>query len=135
MLGIIKRLFSKPTPVGSKDIAKERLRLVLLHDRTSVSPQYMGLLRDDMIKAVSNYMDINEQEMEVNLNRDEQTVTLVANIPVSSVKRSPLSRATVAEEGAAVSPQLDCVVDDLADLPADPAPIDGVEGDSSSKSV
>ena len=61
MLGILKKLFCEPEPIGSKDVAKERLRLVLLHDRATVSPQYMGLLRDDMIKAVSTYMDINEQ--------------------------------------------------------------------------
>jgi cell division topological specificity factor len=90
MLDRLKKLLCEQPITGSKDIAKERLRLVLLHDRANVSPQYMGLLRDDMIKVVSNYMDINEQDMEVNLNRDEQTVTLVANIPISAVKRPPV---------------------------------------------
>lgn len=90
MLSLIKKLFGAQQPAaGSKDIAKERLRLVLVHDRTQVSPQYMGLLKEDMVKVVSNYMDINPQDMEVNLNREDQTVTLVANIPVSAVKRSP----------------------------------------------
>jgi cell division topological specificity factor len=89
---MLKKLLGEQPAVGSKDIAKERLRLVLLHDRANVSPQYMGLLRDDMIKVVSNYMEINPQDMEVNLNRDDQTVTLVANIPVSAVKRSPATR-------------------------------------------
>jgi cell division topological specificity factor len=89
---MLKKLLGEQPATGSKDIAKERLRLVLLHDRANVSPQYMGLLRDDMIKVVSNYMEINPQDMEVNLNRDDQTVTLVANIPVSAVKRSPAAR-------------------------------------------
>ena len=92
MLGILKKLFGEPEAIGSKDIAKERLRLVLVHDRATVSPQYMDLLKDDMIKAVSPYMEINEQDMVVSLNCEDQTVTLVANIPVSSVKRSPASR-------------------------------------------
>lgn len=99
MLGFLKKLFYEQSPLGSKDIAKERLRLVLLHDRASVTPQYMDLLKDDMVKAVSNYLEINEQEMQVNLNREEQTVTLVANIPVSAVKRPPATRQTeVAED-------------------------------------
>lgn len=89
MLSMLKKLLGEQPAAGSKDIAKERLRLVLLHDRANVSPQYMGLLRDDMIKVVSNYMEINPQDMKVNLNRDDQTVTLIANIPVNSVKRSP----------------------------------------------
>lgn len=97
MLSILKKLFGEQTPIGSKDIAKERLRLVLLHDRASVSPQYMGLLKDDMIKVVSNYMDINPTDMEVNLTREEQTVTLVANIPVSAVKRPPVPQQNEAE--------------------------------------
>jgi hypothetical protein len=60
-----------------------------------------------MIKAVSPYMEINEQDMVVNLNCEDQTVTLVANIPVSAVKRSPASRQVDAandEEAATEEP-------------------------------
>lgn len=98
MIGLLRQLFSQEQAVqGSKEIAKERLRLVLLHDRVNVSPQYIGLLKDDMIKAVSNYMEINEQAMEVNLSHEDQTVTLVANIPVNAVKRVPNAVANPAE--------------------------------------
>lgn len=97
MLNKIKKLLGTQPAAGSKDIAKERLRLVLVHDRTQVSPQYMGLIKEDMIKVVSNYMDINPQEMELNLNREDQTVTLVANIPISAVKRSPTAHEPVQE--------------------------------------
>lgn len=86
MLDLIQKMFGKET-VGSKDIAKERLRLVLVHDRINVSPQFMESLKDDMIKVISNYMDINEQEMEVNLTTSKSTVALVANIPVNRMKR------------------------------------------------
>jgi len=90
MLDLIMKLFGKESS-GSKNIAKERLRLVLVHDRVNVSPQLMETLKDDMIKVISNYMDINEREMEVNLTTSKSSVALVANIPVNRMKRGPIS--------------------------------------------
>jgi len=90
MLDLIMKLFGKESS-GSKNIAKERLRLVLVHDRVNVSPQLMETLKDDMIKVISNYMDINEREMEVNLTTSKSSVALVANIPVNRMKRGPMS--------------------------------------------
>ncbi len=86
MLDMIMKMFGKES-AGSKDIAKERLRLVLVHDRVNVSPQFMEVLKDDMIKVISNYMEINEKEMEVNLTNTNSSVALVANIPVQRMKR------------------------------------------------
>ncbi|MBP2634930.1 MAG: minE [Firmicutes bacterium] len=89
MFELIQKLFGKEAQ-GSKNIAKERLRFVLVHDRVNVSPQYMEAIKDDMIKVISNYMDINENEMEVNLTRSNTQVALVANIPVNRMKRTNL---------------------------------------------
>lgn len=90
MLDLIMKLFGKESS-GSKNIAKERLRLVLVHDRVNVSPQLMETLKDDLIKVISNYMEINEREMEVNLTTSKSSVALVANIPVNRMKRGPMS--------------------------------------------
>ncbi|MGI6092118.1 MAG: cell division topological specificity factor MinE [Veillonellaceae bacterium] len=86
MFELIQKLFGRESS-SSKDIAKERLRLVLVHDRVNVSPQFMEGLKDDMIKVISNYMDINEKDMEVNLTNTKTSVALVANIPVNRMKR------------------------------------------------
>ena len=91
MLDLIQRLFGKDSN-RSKDIAKERLRLVLVHDRVNVSPQFMEVLKDDMIRVISNYMDINERDMEINLTNSKTSVALVANIPVNRMKRGVLER-------------------------------------------
>ncbi len=84
---LIQKLFGRESQ-GSKNIAKERLRFVLVHDRVNVSPQFMEVIKDDMIKVISNYMDINETEMEINLTRTNTQVALVANIPVNRMKRT-----------------------------------------------
>jgi len=85
MLDFLTKLFGKDN--GSKNLAKERLRLVLVHDRTSVSPQVMETLKNDLIQVISKYMDIDETALEVNLDSSGNTVALVANIPVKGMKR------------------------------------------------
>ena len=41
----------------SKDVAKERLKLVLIHDRANVSPKFLEMVKGDIIKVISNYME------------------------------------------------------------------------------
>ncbi|MFZ5647058.1 MAG: cell division topological specificity factor MinE [Bacillota bacterium] len=86
MLDFITRFFNKDSG-SSKNIAKERLRLVLVHDRASVSPQLLQSLKADLIKVISNYMEIDEEALEVNFENSENQVALIANIPVKNVKR------------------------------------------------
>lgn len=85
MLEFINKMLGRES--SSKNIAKERLRLVLVHDRASISPTLLNNLKEDLIKVISNYMDIDESALEVNLNQDDREVALVANIPVVRMKR------------------------------------------------
>lgn len=85
MLEFISRLFGRES--GSKDVAKQRLRLVLVHDRTSISPQLLDELKNELIKVISNYLEIDEQGLEVNLDSNDNSVALVASIPVKRAKR------------------------------------------------
>jgi cell division topological specificity factor len=71
----------------SKNIAVERLRLVLVHDRANISPGLMEALKEDMIAVISKYMDIDEEAMEINLNSGELSAALVASIPVKRIRR------------------------------------------------
>lgn len=86
MMDFLARIFGKESGT-SKNIAKERLRLVLVHDRASVSPQLVQSLKEDLIKVISNYMDIDEDALEVNLENHDDQVALIANIPVKNMKR------------------------------------------------
>jgi cell division topological specificity factor len=75
------------TTESSKDRAKERLRLVLVQDRAILSPGLLEALKEDMIAVLSKYMEIDEEALEVNLDSSDDSVALVANIPVRSVRR------------------------------------------------
>lgn len=90
MLEFINRMLGKES--ASKNIAKERLRLVLVHDRATISPHMLNKLKEDLIQVISNYMEIDESALEVNLNQDEREVALVANIPVLKMKRDYSAR-------------------------------------------
>ncbi|MGE5391527.1 MAG: cell division topological specificity factor MinE [Deltaproteobacteria bacterium] len=87
MLDILTRIFMKDA-INSKDIARERLRLVLVHDRSSVSPEVLNNLKEDLIKVIRQYLDIDEDALSVNFENDDQSVALVANIPVKGFRRA-----------------------------------------------
>lgn len=89
MLEFLQRIFGKDTFGSSKGIAKERLRLVLMHDRLDLSPQVLESLRADLLRVIKDYMIINESEMEIALHKERDSVALVANIPVLKMKRLP----------------------------------------------
>jgi len=70
----------------SGKVAKKRLQMVLIQDRASVSPEVMEKLRDDIIQVISKYMVINKSDMEISLENVEDSVALVANIPVQNMR-------------------------------------------------
>ncbi|HAP94043.1 MAG TPA: cell division topological specificity factor MinE [Desulfotomaculum sp.] len=86
MFDFLLKIFGRETG-GSKNVAKERLRLVLVHDRAGVSPELLEILKTELIKVISHYMDIDEQALEVNLETSDNQVALVASIPVRGMKR------------------------------------------------
>ena len=89
MLDIIMKVFGKQEKKSGK-IAKERLQVVLIHDRASVSPELMEQLKNDIIAVISKYMVINKNDMEISLANDSESVALVANIPVNSLRHSKI---------------------------------------------
>ena len=91
MLDLLK-IFGKPK--ASKEVAKERLKLVLIHDRANVSPQFLEMLKSEIIKVITNYMDVDESALDIQLTRtksdDGQSTVpaLYANIPIRNIKNS-----------------------------------------------
>jgi len=72
---------------GSKNVGKSRLQLILINDRTGVSPEILDALREDMFQIISKYFIVKEDDVEMSLEKEEGSVALVANIPVLSMKR------------------------------------------------
>lgn len=76
----------------SKNVAKERLKLVLVHDRADISPKFLEMIKGDIIRVISEYAEIDEDGLDIKLTRmrkkeDNSTMSaLVANIPITNVK-------------------------------------------------
>lgn len=86
MASLLQKLFGDKK--NSKDAAKERLKLVLIHDRASLSPGMVEDLRRDLIQVISKYMEFDEQALEVNMNSEDNIAMLEVNIPISHIKRN-----------------------------------------------
>jgi cell division topological specificity factor len=70
--------------VKSKETACNRLKLVLMHDRTQLSPDILEKMRDELVDVISKYVEIDKSALELNLETESNTIALVANIPVLS---------------------------------------------------
>ncbi len=76
----------------SKNVAKERLKLVLVHDRSDLSPRFLDMIKGDIIRVVKEYADIDQEALDIKFTRmkrdyDNTPVSaLVANIPIIKVK-------------------------------------------------
>lgn len=79
---ILQRLTGKRDAQGSGSVAKERLRLVLAYDRASVSPEFLDLIKDEIIAVISRHARIDAEGVQVSVSRDEAESRLVADIPL-----------------------------------------------------
>lgn len=73
----------------SKDVAKDRLKLVLIHDRAMLSSGMLEQMRDDIIAVISKYVEIDKESLNIEIaeNPDNtRRTTLVANIPLKQKK-------------------------------------------------
>ncbi|MBI3943278.1 MAG: cell division topological specificity factor MinE [Chloroflexi bacterium] len=84
-MSFLDRLFGQET--RSKDIAKQRLQLVLIHDRAGIPAALIEVIKDEIIQVISKHLEIDREAMEVNLTIAEQGQNrLVADIPIVHVK-------------------------------------------------
>jgi len=86
MDNFINRIFSKE-PSGA-DKAKDRLRLVLINDRTDLSAIAMDNLKDDLLEVLSRYIQIDPKSMRIDITQEGRQQRLIADIPISG----PVSR-------------------------------------------
>ncbi len=91
MADFLTSLFGKKEK--SKDVAKDRLKLVLVHDRVNTSSHVLELLKSDIIKVISTYMEIDEQELDIQITNapgedgENASPMLLANIPIKNMRK------------------------------------------------
>ena len=69
----------------SCDIAKDRLKILLISDRVNCSPEMMELIKGDIVKVISKYMKIDTANMDIQISKS--TPALYANIPILDLNK------------------------------------------------
>lgn len=95
MMGIleINALFGKKGNNKSGSVAKDRLKLVLIHDRMNCSTDLLEMMRNDILEAISKYVDIDTEDFNIeiaSMEYDEagkRAPILSANIPIKNLKK------------------------------------------------
>ena len=66
---------------ASASTARDRLQLVLAHDRSDLSPELLDQMRREIFEVVAKYVDIDLEEGDVSLETEDRVTALVANLP------------------------------------------------------
>ena len=102
----------------SATTARERLQLVLAHDRSDLNPELLERMRREILEVVQKYVEIDIESGDVSLTTDDRVTALVANLPIRRAR--PLSSLSL-ETGTRTNPN-DPEMLALVDNPEMPEP-------------
>ncbi|MDD3223817.1 MAG: cell division topological specificity factor MinE [Clostridium sp.] len=75
---------------SSKEVANERLKLILIHDRSDLSPELLDLIKGEIMNVIAKYVEIDNSDVEVKLTHvaaeDGNSPALIANIPIKKMR-------------------------------------------------
>lgn len=86
MANLIEQLFGKKSP-SSSQVARDRLHLVLMHDRSDLSQSQMDAMKDEILKVIAKYVDFDPEAVEIDLKTNDRQTLLMAEIPIQSTQR------------------------------------------------
>jgi len=81
----LEKLLGRKT--NSANDAKERLKLVLIHDRTDLTDEAVESLKNELIQVISRYVEIDPAAVRIAMNQEGRVQRLVADIPLRSGRR------------------------------------------------
>jgi len=84
MPSLFDRLMNRSS---SANTAKERLQLVLIHDRANLPAGQMEMMKDELIRVISKYVDIDKTNAEIAVENEGREQRLIMNIPLNSERQ------------------------------------------------
>lgn len=82
----------------SKTVAVNRMKLVLMQDRTNLTPLLLERLRGEMIEVLSKYVEMDKEALELNFEQEGEQMALMLSIPVLRAKEEDEIKAILEEE-------------------------------------
>lgn len=97
LLGFFRQAEAEET---AKDVACNRLRVVLMQDRTNLTPQLLERMRSELVELLSKYLEMDKDALELNLDQEGEQMALMLSIPVIRAKDEEEIEKTLAKEEA-----------------------------------
>ncbi len=88
VLDFINRLLRREKPSGT--MARQRLQLVLAHDRSDLNPELLEQMRREILEVVQRYVEIDIESCDVSLETEDRVTALLANLPIKRTREFPL---------------------------------------------
>lgn len=85
MSGWFDRLISNKAQSANQ--AKERLKLVLIHDRTDLTPDKLEKMKNELLQVISRYIEIDPEAVKIRMAQEGREQRLVADIPLKASQR------------------------------------------------
>jgi cell division topological specificity factor len=85
MTSFIDRLFNREPKSAHQ--AKERLKLVLIHDRIDINAGVMEALKDELIQVISRHIEIDPAAVRIEMTQDGRQQRLIADIPLRTGRK------------------------------------------------
>ncbi|MGL5245818.1 MAG: cell division topological specificity factor MinE [Sarcina sp.] len=88
-MDFFNKVFSsnKPTP---KDLARDRLKLILIHDRGEFSTDTLDKIKTELLQVLSKYVEIDDEDVDITVTKSNsmegESPSLIANIPIKNIK-------------------------------------------------
>jgi len=79
-MGWLDRLLRNKDKSG--EVAKKRLQMVLIHDRSDISPGLLEEIKDDIIEVITRRLAVDRENVVVNLTQEGRDSILVAEVPL-----------------------------------------------------
>jgi len=94
----ILSLFGQNVKDESKNTAVNRLRLVLMQDRTNLTPEIMNRMRSELIGVLSKYVELDKEALDLNIGQEGEQMALMLSIPVIRAKDEAEIEQAIKEE-------------------------------------
>lgn len=98
VIGFFRQTDIEQEKESTKETACNRLRVVLMQDRTNLTPELMERMRREMVDLLSKYVEMDKDALELNLEQDGDQVALMLSIPVIRAKDEDEIKAALEAE-------------------------------------